>query len=321
MKKLIPLALCALLATAGCSASRAASTTDSILNHPEAAAAVSIKDFAGRNVAFSQVPQHIIALSNGEMDIIYALGGTLVGRPSTNGPSPVKEAQDVTQIGSTHEVDLERITLLKPDVVLGHYPMNSKDVPIIESIHSKMVLTSANSVEDIKRQITLFGEMLHKETKAAELIASIDDKLSDFRPSDGAQSTRTLIVYGAPGTYMAALPNSLSGNLLELAGGYNIASDFAALQSYPQYAQINTERVVQANPQLILIMTHGNPEEVKAGFLKEMQGNAAWNGIDAVKNNQVEILPSELFGTNPGTRVIDALDDLHELVEKAKQPT
>lgn len=196
--------------------------------------------------------------------------------------------------------------------------MNTKDVAAIESIGAKMVLTSANSVEEIKKQIALFGQMLQKEQKADELIVSIDEKLSSYQADSTTDSPRVLIVYGAPGTYMAALPNSLSGNLLEMAGGHNIASDFPALQSYPQYAQMNTERIIQSNPQLILIMTHGNPEEVRKGFLKEMQSNAAWSGLDAVKNDRVEILPSTLFGTNPGTKVIDALDFLYDLLQDVK---
>ncbi|MFB8736202.1 ABC transporter substrate-binding protein [Bacillus sp. SL00103] len=60
------------------------------------------------------------------------------------------------------------------------------------------------------------------------------------------------------------------------------------------------QRRSSKDPDLILLMTHSNPEDVKAGFMSEMKQNAAWHDVSAVKHGQVEILPSDLFGTNPG---------------------
>ncbi|WCM60550.1 ABC transporter substrate-binding protein [Paenibacillus polymyxa] len=314
-----------LLAVTGCS--NGASTADhkptsasvSATSGTTSSAAIQVTDFSKRTLAFQSVPQHIVALSNGDLDIIYALGGTAVGRPNSNGPSVVPAAENVQQIGSTHEVDLEKITMLKPDVVLGNYPMNEKDIPAIEGVGSQLLLTGANSVHDIQSQITLFGQLLQKQAQAVKLNQQIDQQVVKLqKETASASKPKVLLVYGAPATYMAALPNSLNGNILEAAGGSNIAADFPGLQNFPQYAQLNTERIIQADPDYIFIMTHGNTEDVKAAFIKEMQENAAWNGIRAVKNNQVEVLPSDLFGTNPGTRVTKALDLMHQKLYPAK---
>ncbi|WP_025674844.1 ABC transporter substrate-binding protein [Paenibacillus polymyxa] len=314
-----------LLAVTGCSngtstadhkpVSASVSTTSSTTS----GATIQVTDFSKRTLAFQKVPQHIVALSNGDLDIIYALGGTAVGRPNSNGPSVVPAAENVQQIGSTHEVDLEKITMLKPDVVLGNYPMNEKDIPAIEGVGSQLLLTGANSVQDIQSQITLYGQLLQKQDGAVKLNQQIDQQVAKLQKKTASTSKpKVLLVYGAPATYMAALPNSLGGNILEVAGGSNIAADFPGLQNFPQYAQLNTERIVQADPDYIFIMTHGNTEEVKAAFIKEMQENAAWNGIRAVQNSQVEVLPSDLFGTNPGTRVTKALDLMHQKLYPAK---
>ncbi|WP_090738228.1 ABC transporter substrate-binding protein [Paenibacillus sp. Mc5Re-14] len=314
-----------LLAVTGCSngtstadhkpVSASVSTTSSTTS----GVTIQVTDFSKRTLAFQKVPQHIVALSNGDLDIIYALGGTAVGRPNSNGPSVVPAAENVQQIGSTHEVDLEKITMLKPDVVLGNYPMNEKDIPAIEGVGSQLLLTGANSVQDIQSQITLYGQLLQKQDGAVKLNQQIDQQVAKLQKETASTSKpKVLLVYGAPATYMAALPNSLGGNILEVAGGSNIAADFPGLQNFPQYAQLNTERIVQADPDYIFIMTHGNTEEVKAAFIKEMQENAAWNGIRAVQNSQVEVLPSDLFGTNPGTRVTKALDLMHQKLYPAK---
>ncbi|MGN1387341.1 MAG: ABC transporter substrate-binding protein, partial [Bacillus sp. (in: firmicutes)] len=204
------------------------------------------------------------------------------------------------------------------DVVLANNPLNLKDIASIEGVGSQIILTHANSVSDIQNQITLFGDMIQKQDKAKELVADIEQKVADIEAKATDAKTRVLLIYGAPGTYMAALPNSLSGNLLELAGGENIASDYPAIEKYPQYAQLNTERIVEANPEYIFLMTHADPNAVKEGFIKEMEQNPAWNSIDAVKNERIEILPADLFGDNPGTKVVDALDYMHTLLKSAQ---
>ncbi|MDP4097174.1 ABC transporter substrate-binding protein [Paenibacillus sp. P96] len=298
-----------LLLMAGCGA---ASDSGARTSTHAQAATITVTDFAGREVTVPYPPARIIALSNGDMDIVNALGGNLVGRPTSEAET---ELSHIEEVGTTHELDLEKITFLRPDIVLGNAVLNAKDASMIESIGSQMVLTEANSVSDIQAQTRLLGKILDQSAKAEELVQTIDAKILEMQNSKLASQPRVLMIYGAPGTYLAALPNSLSGDLLELAGGVNIASDYPELDSYPHYAQLNTERIVEADPQLILIMTHGQPEAVKDGFFKEMQVNAAWNGITAVKNGQVHVLPSDLFGTNPGTKVTKALDELHALLK------
>ncbi|MNB79575.1 High-affinity heme uptake system protein IsdE precursor [compost metagenome] len=311
---LLLLVLCPLLLTAcGSAAGTEAASADA------AEPAVSLTDFAGRQVSFPAVPQHIVALGNGEADIITALGGTLAGKPASVGAEPVQGTGEVMQVGSAHEVDLEKIAYLKADAVLGNAQINAKDIPAIESIGAKMVLTEANSVEDITKQILLFGEMLDKVPEAQKLSAEIEAGIQAAAVIPNVEKPRVLLVYGAPGTYMAALPNSLGGNILELAGGANIAAGFPVLQSYPQYATLSTERIMEANPQIILIMTHGSGEAVQKGFEQEMQQNAAWNSIDAVVHNRVHVLPSDLFGTNPGTRVTEALQLMVSLFAETVQ--
>lgn len=294
----------------GCSQS--AKTEESVSEN-----AFTVKDFADREVTFNEVPKKIVPLGNGDLDIIYALGGEAVGRPNSKGDVP-EQVKDLPEVGTSHELDLEQVAILQPDVVLGETTLNAKDVQTIEGIGSKMLLSNANSVEDIYKQIELYGAMLQKEEKASEIIEELKAEVEATKETQPTKKSRVLIIYGAPGTYMVALPNSLSGNILELAGGTNIAANFQQLEAFPQYAQLNSERIVEANPEYVWLMTHGNSEEVRKGFIKEMERNPAWNSIDAVINKNVEVLPSDLFGTNPGTKVTDAIVLLQDMLKKAE---
>ncbi|MHA6481202.1 ABC transporter substrate-binding protein [Paenibacillus sp. strain BS8-2] len=310
MRRSLLALLATLMATgllAGCSAGAAGESDET--------GRIALVDFADRKVSFQVAPGRIVALGNGEVDIVYALGASVVGRPEDNGGLLKDKVEDVPVVGSVHTVDLEKIASLKPDVVLGNDPINRNDVPQLESIGAKIVLTQGNSIEDIRKQIELFGKLLEREEQATELIAKLDGELAALKPVNTDNAPRVLMVYGAPGTYLAALPHSLAGNLLETAGGRNMAAEFPRLQNYPNYAQLNTERVVEANPDVIMIMTHGNSEEVQQGFVREMEGNPAWNSLEAVHDGRIHVLPAELFGTNPGTRVAEAVKLLTELLE------
>jgi len=302
-----------MMITVGCSSDSVQSEDEKETN----GGTISITDFSDRTIDFDQTPEKIVSLGNGETDIIYALGEDVVGRPT--GDPVIDESKDALEVGSTHSVDLEKITSLEPDIVLGNHPMNTNDVQAIESIGSEMILTSANSVNDIKKQVTLLGDLFDKGEKSDEIIQHIDEKIDQIEADLPDEKPRVLLVYGAPGTNMAALPNSLSGDILELAGGENIASDYPSLDAYPQYAQLNTERIIESNPQFILLMSHGNPEEVKDSFIEDMSNTAGWNELDAVKQDNFIILPADLFGTNPGTKVVNALDYLHELLIETQE--
>lgn len=275
---------------------------------------ISVTDFSNREIKFTEPPKNIVALGNGEVDILYALGLSVVGRP--NGDSPIEAADNALEVGSTHSIDLERVTSLLPDIVLGNNPMNTNDIPAIEKLDAEMILTSANSVDEIKQQIDLFGQLFNKKDRATEIIQSIDDKITQLQSTKADNPPRVLLIYGAPGTNMAALSNSLTGNILEIVGGENIANDYPTIEMYPQYAQLNTEKVIESDPQIILFMGHGNPESVKDSFKKELEKAAGWSELDAVKNDRFYILPPTLFGTNPGTKITDSLDYLHDLLQQ-----
>ena len=76
----------------------------------------------------------------------------------------------------------------------------------------------------------------------AEIQQAADKKVTSTK--------NALIVYGAPGTYLAALDNSLYGDILNTVGGKNIASDLPALDQYPTYASLSAEKIVEGNQQV-----------------------------------------------------------------------
>lgn len=275
---------------------------------------IEITDLSGRKVTFDKVPESFATLSMGDMDIIHALGGKVVGRPDTKLTLP-EELKKAKVIGNAHQPNFEQIASLKPDVLVANNGFQ-KNVPTVEGQGTKVIISSANSVQDIQKNIELYGTAMKKEDKAKELNQKINNQMKKYEKKS---DVKALLVYGAPGTYLAALPTSLSGDILEKTGGKNIASDFPEMKEYPQYAQLSVERIIEANPDVIYLITHGDPTSVKKAFEGEMMKNEAWKNLDAVKQNRVVILPSDLFGSNPGTKVTEAMDFMYKSIQDVRK--
>ncbi|PIC96084.1 iron-hydroxamate ABC transporter substrate-binding protein [Sporosarcina sp. P26b] len=278
-------------------------------------AAIEVTDMIGQTSTFDEVPKSVATLSSGDLDMLLALGIKVDGRPTVQGP-PNKDLEGIAEIGNPHQPNFEKIAEINPEVIIAA-PSFKQHEANMERQGTKIVYTAANSVDDIKKTIGLFGQLFDKETEAKTIQDNITEQI-EKSSADKAEAVKTLLVYGAPGTYMVALPNSLSGNLLELAGGENIASDFPNEEKYPQYASLSVEKIIERNPEMVMLITHGEPEAVKAAFEGEMLKNPAWKNLDAVKKGNVMVLPSHLFGTNPGTKVVEALDVMKESLGQVK---
>ncbi|WP_163654902.1 ABC transporter substrate-binding protein [Listeria sp. PSOL-1] len=299
-----------LLLLSACTAEKASELPVKKTSEPKGKAVLTIKDMAGREVAFAKRPERVVALTNSDMNIIYALGGKVVGRQTqdASGVYP-EEAKKAAEVGNTHNLNLEKIAALSPSVVIASSEQNVKDVPALEGLGTKVVLTGANSISEIKQQTMILGKLLGKTDQAKALNNKVTIKEEEVSKKGQNKPVRSLLVLGAPGSNYAALPTSLSGDILTKAGGENVAKNFKGAQNFPQYAALNVEKIVVSNPQIIFLMIHGGDEkETEAAFQKEMKQNNAWKSVDAVKNNHIVVLPAALFGTNPGVRITEALD-------------
>ncbi|MDA2191910.1 helical backbone metal receptor [Bacillus cereus group sp. BceL221] len=275
---------------------------------------IEVTDLSGRKVIFDKVPESFATLSMGDMNIIHALGGKIVGRPDAKITLP-EDIKKVQVIGNAHQPNFEQIASLKPDVLIANNGFQ-KNVPTVEGQGTKVMISSTNSVQDILKNIELYGTIMKKEDKAKELNQKITNQMKTYEKKS---DVKALLVYGAPGTYLAALPTSLSGDILEKTGGKNIAADFPEMKEYPQYAQLSVERIIEANPDVIYLITHGDPNSVKKAFEGEMMKNEAWKNLDAVKQNRVVILPLGLFGSNPGTKVTEAMDFMYKSIQDVRK--
>lgn len=271
---------------------------------------IAVIDAAGRELKFQKPPERVVSMIPADLEIVHQLGGTVVG-----GAAGVMDdlgdigLGKVTEAGDAHNLDFEKILSLQPDLVIGHADLNAKDAGTFESLGMKLLLSKADSYEDIIATIAMYGGLLGREEQASELVTALEERTAAIAPLQ--EEVRALIVFGSTESFMAALPGSISGSLLKRLGGINIAEGLPGIERYPEYAQLSMERVVSGNPDIIFFIAHGEAEAVKSKFEEEMKSNDAWRNVNAIKQNRLVILPQELFSTNPGLRVAEALEYMH----------
>ncbi|QHW33083.1 ABC transporter substrate-binding protein [Paenibacillus rhizovicinus] len=290
------------------------------VSYSKSAAAVAISSTLTVNTStgpftLKKKPKRIVTLSSSDTEIIYALGSTVVGRSTALGAVSPAAAASAPEVGSTHGIEFEKLASVKPDLVIASPALQSSKATI-EKLGAQVMFNSHNTFTEIQASVRLYGKVLGQEAKAEQLIKKMNADVSSLKKPSTAP--KTLIVYGAPGSFVVALPTSYPGNFLELAGGKNVASNFKAMDSMPQYADLSLERIIAANPDLILFITHGDAAEVKASFKKQFETNPAWKSLSAVKNDRFEVLPSDLFAANPGLRAPQAIQAINKLLLQVK---
>lgn len=274
----------------------------------EESGGITVTDLQGNTVEFDAVPERIVSLTAGDLSTIYDLGAVAVGRPIIRGKMS-SEIEEIEEVGTSNDVNVEKIASLQPDVVIAHPQLNKDAIPALEELGIAIVQMGANSVDEVKQSIQILGELVQKEEKATELIKDIEEITSKSEETN-EDALRTLVIFGSAGNWMAALPDSLSGGMLDAVGGYNIAKDYEKLERFPQYAQLDMEKIIEADPAVIFFITPGPQEETVKAFTEEMEQNPAWGNIKAIKEDHFISLPNNLFGANPGSHIIESLDYL-----------
>ena len=287
-------------------------TTNNNNSTASATGAISITDVNGTVHNFDAAPESIAALSPGDMDILIELGANVTGRPTISYDMP-EEVKAIQEIGNPHDPSIEQIVSVGPDVLVA--PVSFKQfASTVEGTGTKVIYSEANSIEDIQESIDMYGTLFENEEAAKALNDEINATVEEA--TNNATGVKTLLIYGAPGTYLTALDSSLSGDILNKAGGYNVANNFPESEKYPNYANLSVEKIVESEPDVVMILTHSDPEAVIAGFKKQMETSSGWKNLKAVKEDRIYVLPADLFGNNPGTRITEALDYMVEKLDE-----
>lgn len=287
-----------LIIAAGCASNGTSSAdekqTDDNSNHTEATSETDA-DIISTTVALTEIMEEL------ELD--------LVGVPTSYKDLPDRY-NDAEEVGMAMEPDMENIKSLQPDDVLSVSTLEDDLEESFEKTNTPVTFVDLESVEGMYDSILDLGEKYDRNEQAEKLVNDFKQSLSDKeeRVQDN-ESPTVLILLGVPGSYLVATENSYVGDLVKRAGGEN------AIQGEDtEYISSNTEHLQQSDPDIILRMAHGMPDEVVEMFDKEFQENDIWKHFKAVQDDRVYDLEETRFGTTANLAAPEALEELIDIL-------
>ncbi|HEF4462294.1 heme ABC transporter substrate-binding protein IsdE [Staphylococcus aureus] len=239
----------------------------------------------------------------------------IVGKPTSYKTLP-NRYKDVPEIGQPMEPNVEAVKKLKPTHVLSVSTIKDEMQPFYKQLNMKGYFYDFDSLKGMQKSITQLGDQFNRKAQAKELndhLNSVKQKIEN-KAAKQKKHPKVLILMGVPGSYLVATDKSYIGDLVKIAGGENVIKVKDC-----QYISSNTENLLNINPDIILRLPHGMPEEVKKMFQKEFKQNDIWKHFKAVKNNHVYDLEEVPFGITANVDADKAMTQLYDLFYKDKK--
>jgi iron complex transport system substrate-binding protein len=263
-------------------------------------------DEIGRPVVPHHFPtRRVVSLAPNITELLFAVGAQeqLVGIDRYS-DQPVGRVERIKNVGSDYEPSLETIVALAPDLVFLSKSANRRETAeALERLGVPAFITDTPAVADLDRTLRDVGRLTGHAGEADQRIAQMHAGFDALRGRvAGKPRPRVLVVVWPEPLYVAG-HGTFTHDLVEMAGGENVAAEAKGYATYP------LERVLRLAPEVIVLPTHA------AGTT----GNAAisywsrWPSLPAVRDHRVFAIEDAIV-SRPGARLVEGAALLARLI-------
>ncbi|WP_347756953.1 ABC transporter substrate-binding protein [Agrococcus sp. ProA11] len=290
----------AAVALVGCSTSAAAPAETAA-----APATISVDDNHGTQTVPAN-PGSVVALDNRTFETLSDWGVELAAAAVALMPDTIAYAQDdaIVDVGNHREPNLELIVAAAPDLVISGQRFSDRDAELAALVPEAAILQlepreGERLDEELRRQVTVLGEVFGKQAEAAQLVADFDAAIERAAGAyDAAETTMAVTTSGGEIGYLAPSVGRTLGpifDLLELTPALEVdgASDDH------QGDDISVEAIADADPDWILVMDRDaailadDPEFMPAADI--LEHSEALAGVAAVQQGNLVYMPADTY--------------------------
>lgn len=255
-----------------------------------------------------QVPERIITTSVPITEMLHLLDITPVGVPTSTNPIPA-DFDAIDQIGSPMEPDLEVVTNLEPDLIIGAKSLEDSLEDSLSGIELDRAYLNTDSFEDLKRTFKVLGTYFGKTEEMNEVLSQILEMENDLiNQAKGKKLPSVLLMVGTSESFMVMSEDSYIGSLVQKIGAENIAT--TALGAKDTYSPMSMEDVVVADPDIIFVLASGDHGASENMFQEEVKKNDIWKSLSAYQNDDIHILDYDIFGVTSIINVEQAMTNM-----------
>jgi iron complex transport system substrate-binding protein len=198
---------------------------------------------------------------------------------------------------------------MKPDLVLGFSDIQKDIAKELIGLGIDVWISNHRSIEGILKYIQRLGYMIGAHTETDELLKSLSDKV------DEAQSF-ALKLKKKPRVYFEEWDDPMISNigwvsdLVELCGGVDINKEHSrGILAKERF--VDSQEIITKNPDIIFASWCG-----KKANLSSIKNREGWSDINAIKNDQVFELSSDIFLQPGPAPIVDGVDILKKYFSK-----
>ncbi len=288
---------------------------------PAAPGPVTFTDSRGVTVTVEN-PQRVVACMGSFAHIWELAGGTLVGYSDdtlTSGYDIISTGAKT--VGDFSAPSLEAIIDLEPDFVImtsgsGGRGGSSSQAELAGSLENAGITVATFNVTtfaDYLEMLRICCEITGNAEAFATNGQAVADRIDAIKASVPA-GTAPVVLVGI--TYSGGLRvqagSTMAGGIVVELGGTNLADVNRSLLS-----EYSMESVIEADPDVILLIPMGNTDDAAAKHLAECTAaNPAWAELKAVKTGKYLALESDLFVYKPCERWDEAYQAVYGALYK-----
>lgn len=307
---MLGLAVTVMVGVVGCSSHTAApapveNTQAEGAQNIEATFPVTITDSTGTEITIAEEPDRIISLAPSTTEILGALGVTdkLVGRTKyCDFPEEVLEAEEV---GGTSNPNIETIVALNPDLVVASTHVSDEVINKLREVNVPVAfLNEQENFEGTYSAIENIGLLVGRASEAEEVVAQMKEKveatIAKIEALDqGDVKPRVYYAVGYGDKDSTPGGNTFIGQMIELAGGDNIAKEVEGWS-------ISKEKIVEGDPDMIIVPSG---REMKAGLMTA----DFYKDLRAVKAGYIYEVDDSMI-SRQGPRLAEAFEQLAAII-------
>lgn len=258
-------------------------------------------------------PKRIAILNMASLDILNSLGVSdrVVGSATTKLPylSDIVNAEDVANLGTIKEADLEAVMACEPDVIFigGRLSKNYDALSEIAPVVYLSTDSELGVVESVRKNAGIVASMFGLEDKVDELMSGFDARIATL--AEAAKDKTAIVGMCTSGSFNVMGNDGRCSIIGREIGFENVGVD-ANIDTATHGNEASFEFVVKQNPQYIFVLDRDAAINVEGAQLaRDIMENELVMGLDAYQEGHVVYLanPAVWYTAEGGVTALDIM--------------
>lgn len=269
------------------------------------------------NVEVPKNPTNVAVLDLATLDTIDALGkGDSIKGFSKGSNLPGKETyyenDEIKNLGTVKEVDLEELVALKPEIIFigGRLSAQYEDLSKIAPVVYMSVNSDDDPFNSAKENILEIAKIYDALDIANEKLTAYEERLNEVKTkSNGANALVALVTKGD----ISLLGDNGRGSMITLDGGF---TNLTTEDSSTHGNSVSFESILDLNPDYIFVLDRDSAINAEGAMLaKDILDNEIIHKTNAYMNDRIIYLNPSIWYLAEGG--LGALDTMISDIESA----